>query len=198
MNFQKVPVGATPINDISELIPIHITTLDELYSAEFKNISLATSKYLLTTKLFCFDLTSLYKVHFDMFSKVWKWAGKKRKVNLNIGSDKNYIDIDLKYLLDDIIFWEKNKEDAINISAKLYHRLVKIHPFINGNGRWSRLITNIYLKKTTKTLLTWPESNLILTSDFRNIYIINLKKADSGDYEPLINLHKELFNSNFR
>ncbi|MBI4208502.1 MAG: Fic family protein [Deltaproteobacteria bacterium] len=33
------------------------------------------------------------------------------------------------------------------LSARLHHRLVWIHPFENGNGRWARLIMNIHLKK---------------------------------------------------
>ncbi len=193
MSFDNIPKGATPINDISELIPAYITTLEELYSAEFKNISIATSKYLLTKRKFIFNLTSIYKVHHDMFSQVWQWAGKKRKVNLNIGSDKKFIDTDLKYLLDDLQFWENNNQDPLNISVKFHHRLVKIHPFLNGNGRWARLVTNIYLKQVLNSSLKWPESKLILTSDFRDAYIFALQQADVGNYELLINLHKELF-----
>ena len=37
--------------------------------------------------------------------------------------------------------------DLSEQAVLLHHRAVQIHPFENGNGRWSRLLANIWLKK---------------------------------------------------
>jgi hypothetical protein len=42
-----LPEGATPLDDISELIPAYIATIAELYNAEFININEASKKYFL-------------------------------------------------------------------------------------------------------------------------------------------------------
>lgn len=87
-------------------------------------------------------------LHKQMFDQVWIWAGKFRKSNKNIGVDKFYIGIELRQLLDDCKFWIKEKtfsEDEIAIRLK--HRMVKIHPFPNGNGRHSRLIADIMIER---------------------------------------------------
>lgn len=77
------------------------------------------------------------------------------------------------------------------IAARIHHRLVQIHPFLNGNGRWARLITNIYLKKQLHRTLQWPEETLQEDSPFRKKYIAALKKADDGNYQALQKIHRD-------
>jgi len=86
------------------------------------------------------------EVHRRMFDQVWGWAGKFRKTNKNIGVDKHYIYMEITKLMDDVKFRISNKtysDDEIAIRYK--HRLVKIHPFPNGNGRHSRLCADILI-----------------------------------------------------
>lgn len=40
---------------------------------------------------------------------------------------------------------EKEKVHPVLIAAYLHDTLVGIHPFIDGNGRTSRLLMNLYL-----------------------------------------------------
>lgn len=54
----------------------------------------------------------------------------------------------LQPLMEDyFIFYEENKETLhpIILAAEMHERLVAIHPFIDGNGRTSRLIMNLLL-----------------------------------------------------
>ena len=75
----------------------------------------------------------------------------KRTAELNIGVPPHRIDVDLKNLMDDLAFWRESGEmDLIEQVARLHHRSVAIHPFLNGNGRWSRLLANIFLKQSGK------------------------------------------------
>jgi Fic family protein len=45
--------------------------------------------------------------------------------------------------------------NTIEISARLHYRAVVIHPFLNGNGRWSRMLANIYLKQNELKPTKW-------------------------------------------
>jgi len=186
----KLPEGATPLDDISELKPAYITTIVELYNAEFININEASKKYFLKpTRKQLLTIELLYRIHKDMFSKVWKWAGKKRKTNKNIGVDWHQIDIELKKLIGDLQYWQENKIDIMEISARLHHRLVKIHPFENGNGRWARFAVNLFLQNQGLRTVNWPEKELFVNSVFRKKYIDALKQADLQKYDKLIALH---------
>ncbi len=189
----NLPSGATPLSpeEFDELLPSHITTRKELNDAEFINISKATQKYFLSKKKFRFSLSSMYQTHKDLFGNIWKWAGKKRSTNKNIGVDKVYIDFELKKFIDDLDYWLKFDMDTIEISARIHHRLVFIHPFNNGNGRWARFISNLFLKDNLNSYLEFPENELLLTTTIRKAYIKALQEADTLNYQPLIYLHKK-------
>ena len=184
------PQGATPLDDTSGLIPLYITTRKDLFNAEFQNINGATHKYLITNTKMVLTISWLFGLHKNMFDMVWQWAGKKRIANTNIGADKSQIDTELAKFIGDFQYWQTQNMDKIELSARLHHRLVSIHPFPNGNGRWARLATNVFLKQATGQVVFWPEDELFITTNFRKRYIEALQSADGLDYEPLIALHK--------
>ncbi|MFC2164552.1 mobile mystery protein B [Acidobacteriota bacterium] len=190
---QELPPGATPLTaeDLEGLLPKYITTRAELNDAEFKNISEASKKYFLSRKSFQFTIGDLYRVHKEMFGHVWKWAGKKRVTEKNIGVDKAQIDIELKKLLDDLEYWLRKNTHLVETSARLHHRLVLIHPFNNGNGRWGRFIVNLFLKDHLNSYLDFTEDQLLIKTKIRKLYIAALREADSLNYKPLIDLHKK-------
>ena len=190
---QELPPGATPltVEDLEGLLPKYITTRSELNDAEFKNISDAAKTYLLSRKKIQFILSNLYKIHKDMFGNIWAWAGKKRKTNKNIGVDKSHIDMEMKKLIDDLQYWLEHKMDIIEISARLHHRLVFIHPFNNGNGRWARFIVNLFLKEHLNSYINFPEDELLLTTSIRKTYIKALQEADKLNFGPLVDLQKK-------
>ncbi len=49
---------------------------------------------------------------------------------------------------------EEEKVHPVLIAAYLHDELVRIHPFIDGNGRTSRLLMNLYLLRNGYTLVT--------------------------------------------
>lgn len=92
-------------------------------------------------------------------------------------------------MIDDFDYWQKNKTFSIlEIAARLHHRAVHIHPFRNGNGRWARMIANIYLKQNGKLPTKWDDTSLSHESSARASYIQALKEADCGDVTKLIAL----------
>ena len=194
-NYKNKP-GETPF-DADGLIPPYITTRKELDEAEFLNISEATKFYLSNpSKINKFKIIreNLFDLHKKMFFDVWSWAGKKRASNKNIGVEFFKIDEEIKKLEGDFIFWEENNANLIELIAKLHHRLVWIHPFEGGNGRWSRLVVNIIYYKNTQKFIKWPANELQLKkkSSFREKYLLALQKADHGKFDEFIMLHNDL------
>lgn len=62
---------------------------------------------------------------------------------------------------------EKEKTHPVLIAAYLHDELVRIHPFIDGNGRTSRLLMNLYLLRNGYTIITLKGSNEAKVSYYR-------------------------------
>ena len=60
---------------------------------------------------------------------------------------------------------------------------------MNGNGRWARLLANIWLALHKAPLVLWPEESIGKESVIRKYYIQALRDADDGDVGPLLALH---------
>lgn len=90
--------------------------------------------------------------------------------------------------------WGKGEGDlsVLGRGVRLHHRLVKIHPFVNGNGRHARLVSDIYLFNHDSVLPSWPGQELIAESGLRLKYIVALKSADHGNYDLLDRFTSEL------
>jgi Fic-DOC domain mobile mystery protein B len=186
--------GKTPLVDLSGLL-VEVETREQLNALEFQNINQAIQKYLLrraTDRTAPFTYEWFLKVHREMFGKVWSWAGQIRRSNKNIGIDKMQIMEALKALEKDYHHWISliSHDELV---ARLHHRLVWIHPFENGNGRWARLITNIHLKKYGLPLIVWPEERLVGSTDVRKEYLKAIREADHHNFKPLISLQKRFF-----
>ena len=54
---------------------------------------------------------------------------------------------------------EKENIHPVIIAAYLHGELVRIHPFIDGNGRTSRLVMNLYLLQKGYTIVTLKSDN---------------------------------------
>lgn len=187
---------ATPLDDISglKLSKDRAYSLKEIYIKEAENIANATLKYLSaqpTKKEASFSYAWLLTLHKEMLGDVWEWAGKLRQCELSIGVKAYLVSTELKKLVDDIEFWNKNRTfDSIETATRIHHRAVQIHPFQNGNGRWSRMLANIYLRQQGLMPVRWQEDLLAKENPNRDTYIRALKKADNGDYQALIEMHK--------
>ncbi len=167
-----------------------ITTRQELDEFEQQNIERAIDwtlrkrfrvSKILSEKFIC-------KLHKKMFDQTWKWAGEFRRTNKNIGVDKYRIGTELGILLSDCKYWIENKvfpQDEIAIRLK--HRIVKIHPFTNGNGRHSRLLADIIVQHVfDRPVFTWGSQKIDTTDRLRSTYLQALFQADDEDFKPLI------------
>ncbi len=190
-SWKSIP-GETPI-DISGLNVDGVRNRNDLSIVEAENVRKAIVKYLggtLSRRVAKFDLSWMLKLHREMFGEVWKWAGEIRTTDLNFGSPWHQVSGQLLSLCDDLAFWEEHWPDVIEQAAHLHHRAVQIHPFLNGNGRWSRLLANIWLKLHRSPMTEWPEDSIGGESEIRGDYLEAIRAADTGNYGPLIELHR--------
>lgn len=183
--------AATPLTPAEKLglIPSYITTRGELNEAEQANILKAqTWAANRRGKRNILDESFLRQLHRRMFADVWKWAGKIRTTERNLGVLPYLIPIELHQLLEDTkvqIELETYRPDEI--ACRFHHRLVSIHPFPNGNGRHSRLATDLFLDQLGQPPFTWGAGDLTHPGHTRKNYIAALRAADNHDMAPLLN-----------
>lgn len=185
--------GETPI-DPSGLKVLGVTNRRELSLVEAENVAAAVLKYLgrpITRRSAKFDFTWALKLHREMFGNVWDWAGTIRTEETNIGVKPYHAGPDLLQLLEDLAEWDRSWPDRIEQAANLHYRAVTIHPFHNGNGRWSRMLANVWLHLHKHPIIDWP-GDVGETSPVRNEYLAALKTADNGDLLPFLELHRRL------
>jgi len=185
----KYPKGATPIDpdEAQGLLLTHITTQAELNRWEQDNIveALAWIERLKPTNIL--NEHFIKQLHKKMFGNVWRWAGRFRQSDKNIGVAWHQVPMCLKNMCDDVPVWiQTSQQSHQDVAVRFHHRLVWIHPFPNGNGRHARLMTDIFIKNVLHgTPFTWGNQDLSSPSEKRSRYIKALQDADSGNYGPL-------------
>lgn len=188
----QCPEGATPISDCSGLIPLWVHHSKDLNRIEAENIAKAQRKYFrrpVRDPKTWFHMTELKAMHRVMFGEVWDWAGAYRKSNTSIGIKPNLIPAQLAEFCQEVLAWLQYPVELtfVEMAARIHHRLVFIHPFENGNGRFSRLVADRFLFSFSCPYPMWPQ-HLQQEGIARKEYIQTLRSADRGDYTPLIAL----------
>ncbi len=184
-----LPEGATPIDaeEADELIPA-LSTRGELNEFEAINIAQAMV-WAENSRRISKDLLSaetLNLLHKRMFSRTWRWAGKYRLTQKNIGVEAYKIGEAIHGLLEDTKLWIQSKVyDPNEIAARFHHRLVSVHAYPNGNGRHARLATDLLCMNQGWPLPTWGSTALDGPSNIRKRYLEALRQADAGDIHPL-------------
>lgn len=188
--------GQTPLSEEERdgLLIHSITTREELDEFEQYNIEKAIQwtmgKKFVAEKLFSEKF--LKDLHKQMYGEIWKWAGSFRKSEKNLGIHSYLIPLHLTQLLDDVLYWHKNKSFIPSeLAIRFKHQLVSIHCFPNGNGRHSRLMADLIMEKLYgQPFFSWGSSNLVKADSKRKDYIQAIKTADIHDFQPLIDFAK--------
>ncbi len=84
--------------------------------------------------------------------------------------------------MDELGQWlvENQGQHPVELAAQAHHRLVAIHPFVDGNGRTARLVMNLLLMRQG-----YPPT-VILRANRKQYYRV-LAEADAGRPGPLVN-----------
>ncbi len=188
MKFEH-PSNATLLNpdETIGMIP-DLLNQSELNEWEAANI-LKAERWLFLTSHHSKDILTIDFIkllHKKMFDETWKWAGQFRSSEKNIGVSPYKITTALHDLLEDVVHQILNNcFSPDEIAYRFHHRLVSIHPFANGNGRHSRLMTDLLLTYMGQPRFTWDEKNLGKEGPVRKQYIDSLREADKHNYAAL-------------
>ena len=94
--------------------------------------------------------------------------------------------------MEELINWYNDKSSTLHTierAARLHTDFVKIHPFIDGNGRTARILLNFELMKAGYPII-------IIKNEDRVRYYESLDKAHTtGDYSDFIDLVSKALNS---
>nr|AQS29336.1 hypothetical protein [uncultured archaeon] len=142
------------------------------------------------------DLDELFilKLHAIILKDISeKFAGRYRETSVRIfKSDVNFPDASkVPQLVKNLVYWykiNKSKMHPFEMAIIFSIKFVSIHPFIDGNGRTSRLIMNFLLKKKK-----YPWINIYMKQ--RADYLKVVRRANDENYGPIlefcINILKE-------
>jgi Fic-DOC domain mobile mystery protein B len=169
-----------------DLIPAHIAYRRELNEAEQENMARAQQWALARRR----DLLSekfIKGLHRHMLGDVWRWAGRFRTTQRNIGIDYWLIPAELRRLLDDSKAWIEFKTyPPDEIAVRFHHRLVQIHSLPNGNGRHARLMADLLVMQFGRERFSWGRESLRDAGAARARYIEALRAADNHDVSLLL------------
>jgi len=188
MKFDYLP-DATPIDpdEVAGLIPSHLTLQKELNEFEEANILEGVQWLNKQRRGDPLDVDFILRVHHRMFGQTWRWAGKPRLTDKNIGVPQYAIRPRLRLMLDDVTAQIRHQSyGPTELAARYHHRLVAIHVFPNGNGRHARLMADLLLIKLAGRRFDWGRDSLPTPTATRAHYIAALRSADAGDYAPLL------------
>ncbi|WP_176488769.1 Fic family protein [Candidatus Regiella insecticola] len=87
-------------------------------------------------------------------------------------------------------YWiQKNSFPIDELCLRVHRDIVWVHPFPNGNGRFSRIICDALRYSLGSGYFLWGDFNGDVTHQTANrmAYINALREADKGNYQPLLN-----------
>ena len=173
----------------------------EINQAELVGIA-AASDWIKKARLGVREVKFWQRLHKEMFGEIWGWAGTWRQHESNIGVPPHDIQPQLSNLHSDLVYWLSENCDILplEILCRFHHRLVCIHPFPNGNGRWARLLTDALVARVFNLdPLIWAANADYLRdleSPERRKYVASIVAGDKGDFGPFMeylqNLNPEL------
>lgn len=105
------------------------------------------------------------------------WAGRYRQVPVRIAGSNvifpNYLKV--PSLMKDFVRWLRSiqGEHPVKIAADAHYKLVSIHPFVDGNGRVSRLLMDLMLIQHG-----YPPA--IIRKEERKWYLSSIEEAQLG------------------
>ena len=186
--FEQPDNAATPLTpeEMRDLIPAYIAFRADLNTAEQENIARGQD-WALGRRRDVLNEKFIRDLHRQMLGDVWRWAGKFRTSERNLGIAHWEIPVALRHLLDDVRAWiEYAAYSPDEIGVRLHHRLVQIHPFPNGNGRHSRLLADLLVMRLGQERFSWGRVGLRNAGVVRARYIEALQTADRHEIGPLL------------
>ena len=185
--------GTTPVSpDEERFLKISVSSLEDLNQLERENILEARNWLFAPRRKLSVDqlLDPLFvrDLHHRMFRHIWKWSGKFRDCELNIGVEPASIQQRYFSLMADVKAWVGfGTFPPDEICIRFHHALVVVHPWRNGNGRHARLIADRLAVSFGNPPFTWGGGvALEAKGDTRDLYLAAMKQADRREFARLM------------
>lgn len=126
------------------------------------------------------------ELHRRLYGDLWEWGGRFRLVQTNIGIAPEQIAVQLRSEMDNLRYrWEEVHDLDPKMLGLLVHvAVVQIHPFVDGNGRATRLLADVVLAAAARGDVVRFDWDID-----RGAYIDALVHYDNGrDIGPLAEL----------
>jgi cell filamentation protein len=124
------------------------------------------------------SIKCLQQIHAYLFGGLYDFAGQIRTLNISKGGFRfapaQYLDHSLKVI-------ERMPETTFDEIADKYVEMNVVHPFMEGNGRSTRIWLDLMLKRTLKKCVDWSK---ISKNDYMNAMIIS--HTDSNAIKRLL------------
>lgn len=189
--FFKNRDGQTPLDEEMrfDLKLKHVQDMTELYELESENIAEGIV-WCQSTRKDHLEYPTWLELHKQMLGNIWKFAGQIRKSELANADFLLPYDVRpaLLVLEKDLKYWLEHKTYSPKELMAIFHeRLLTIHPFRDGNGRWSRVLTEFICRKEGFEVPNWG-THINDDEVKRTTYIHAIKKARKDfSYDPLMN-----------
>lgn len=72
------------------------------------------------------------------------------------------------------------------LAVRFHHRLVCIHPFVDGNGRHSRISADYLMAILGRDEFSWGRQSRLPIASRREQYLAALRSADAGEIGELV------------
>lgn len=125
-------------------------------------------------------IKGLQQIHAFLFGGLYEFAGQIRKKNISKGGYSFVYAQHLKQALEHI---DDMPQDTLSEIILKYVEMNKAHPFMEGNGRSTRIWLDLILKKHLKKCVDWSK---IKKDDYMNAMIIGT--VDSSVLKQLIEI----------
>jgi cell filamentation protein len=107
----------------------------------------------------------LQQIHAYLFGGLYDFAGKIRKKNISKGGFQFAM---VQYLDNTLMQIEKMPESSFDEIVDKYIEMNIVHPFMEGNGRSTRIWLDLIFKKRLKVCVDWSKIN---KNDYMNAMV---------------------------
>ena len=124
-------------------------------------------------------INGLKQIHAYLFGGLYDFAGQIRKLNISKGG---FVFASVGYLKETLLSIEKMPENNVEQIVRKYVEMNVAHPFMEGNGRTTRIWLDLILKKNLCKCVDW--------SKIDKTEYLNAMKLSVVDYSNILTLIK--------
>ncbi len=125
------------------------------------------------------NINGLQQIHAYLFGGLYDFAGQIRRLNISKGG---FAFASVAYLEETLLSIERMPEETVEQIVKKYVEANVAHPFIEGNGRTTRIWLDLILKKNLSKCVDW--------SRIDKTEYLNAMKLSVVDYKDILTLIK--------